>query len=207
MKTDNHTILAARVGDSVPSATSCSHLIYKAYKYRIYPNAEQRRLLAKHFGCCRYIYNFFLDRRDKAYKDGGKNLTYCGTAGELVNLKKQEETKWLAEVYSHTLQAELRNLDIAYRNFFRKKGKHPRFHGKHDRQSCMFPDNVKVRDGSLILPKFKTPIKMEMHRPLEGKVCHAVVSRDCIGKYYVSILCEEECAYLPETSSEIGIDL
>ena len=227
MKTENHTILATGVGDSVPSTTFCSHLIFRAYKYRIYPNKEQRVLLAKHFGCCRFVYNKFLEMRKEKYKQDKEILGYCDTARELVVLKKSEDTKWIAEVYSHALQAELRHLDGAFKKFYKalKEGKaepivrngkstgrrkfEPRFKSKRDEnQSVTFPDNVRVTDGKLVLPKFKTPIRMKMHRPLGGKICHATVSRDCRGKYYVSILCEEECAMLPEAPNKsIGIDL
>ena len=227
MRTETKTILATGVGDSVPSTTSCSHLIYKAYKFRLYPNSEQRILLAKHFGCCRFVYNKFLERRNEKYKRDKEILGYCDTARELALLKKDEKTKWVAEVYSHALQAELRHLDGAFKKFYKaiKEGKaepiirngkptgrrkhEPRFKSKRDEnQSVSFPDNVRVTDGKLVLPKFKTSIKMKMHRPLGGKVCHATVSRDCRGKYYVSILCEEECAMLPEAPRKsIGIDL
>lgn len=227
MKTENHTILATGVGDSVPSSTSCGHLILKAYKFRIYPNATQRQLLTKHFGCCRFVYNKFLERRNEKYKRDKEILGYCDNARELALLKKSEDTKWVAEVYSHALQAELRHLDGAFKKFYTaiKQGKaepiirngkptgkrkyEPRFKSKRDEnQSVTFPDNVRVLDGRLVLPKFKTPIRMKMHRPLGGKICHATVSRDCRGKYYVSILCEEECAILPEASRKsIGIDL
>ena len=105
MKTEGKTILATRAGDSVPSTTSCSHLIFKAYKFRIYPNAEQRTLLSKHFGCCRFIYNKFLERRKSVYEQTKKSLDYCGTAKELVVLKNSAGTEWLSEVYSHALQA------------------------------------------------------------------------------------------------------
>lgn len=227
MRTETKTILATGVGDSVPSTTSCSHLIFKAYKFRIYPNGEQRILLAKHFGCCRFVYNKFLERRNEKYKRDKEILGYCDNARELALLKKSEDTKWVAEVYSHALQAELRHLDGAFKKFYKtiKEGKaepiicngkptgrrkyEPKFKSKRDEnQSVSFPDNVRVADGKLILPKFKTPIKMKMHRPSGGKVCQATVSRDCRGKYYVSILCAEECTMLPEAPrTAIGIDL
>lgn len=226
MKTDNHTILATGVGDSVPSVTSCSHLILKAYKFRIYPNATQLQLLTKHFGCCRFVYNKFLERRKEKYKQDKEILGYCDTARELVLLKKSEDTKWIAEVYSHALQAELRHLDVAFKKFYTaiKQGKadpiirngtptgrrkfEPRFKSKRDEnQSVTFPDNVRVIDGKLALPKFESPIKMKMHRPLGGRICHATVSRSATGKYYVSILCEEEKQMPPIASGEIGIDL
>ena len=207
MKTEKKTILATRVEDSVPSTTSCSHLIFKAYKFRIYPNAEQRTLLAKHFGCCRFIYNKFLEERNRVYKETGKGLSLFETHRQMSLMRKTEGTEWLAEVYSHALQAELRNLDSAFRNLFRKTGKFPQFHGKHDKQSVTFPDNVKVIGGKLALPKFKKPIKMKMHRPIIGKICKAIVSQDVTGRYYVSICCEETCETLPPTGKEVGIDL
>lgn len=227
MRTETKTILATGVGDSVPSTTSCSHLIYKAYKFRLYPNREQRILLAKHFGCCRFVYNKFLERRNEKYKRDKEILGYCDNARELALLKKSEDTKWVAEVYSHALQAELRHLDGAFKKFYKaiKEGKaesiirngkptgrrkhEPRFKSKRDEsQSVTFPDNVRVAEGGLVLPKFKNPLKMKMHRPIGGKICHATVSRDCRNKYYVSILCEEECTMLPVAPRKsIGIDL
>lgn len=227
MKTENNTILAARVGDSVPSTTSCSHLIFKAYKFRIYPNAGQRQLLSKHFGCCRFAYNLLLDLHNEMYELSGVSPSLFEMHRLIAEMCKDKDTKWLSEVYSHALQAELRHLDGAFKKFYKalkegnakpimKNGKptgrrkfEPRFKSKRDEnQSVTFPDNVRVIDGKLVLPKFKSPIKMKMHRPLGGKICQATVSRDCRGKYYVSILCEEECAMLPQAPNKsIGIDL
>ena len=226
MNTENNDILATEVGVSVPSSTLCSFLIHRAYKFRIYPNGEQQTLLSKHFGCGRFVYNHFLSERNKAYRDSKKYLSYCDNANALVSVKNAPETSWLKEVYSHALQATLRNLDTAYRTFYRaiKEGKaeeiykdgkptgrrkyEPRYKSKRDySQSITFPDNVRVSEEGLILPKFKTPIKMKQHRPLGGKVCHATVSRSATGKYYVSILCEEERPVLPDAEGAIGIDL
>ena len=221
--TDN---LAAGVGDSVPSTTSCSHFIFKAYKYRICPNAEQRVLLAKHFGCCRFVYNRFLEQRNKTYKEKKEIVGYVKMAAMMARLKTEGKYSWLGETYSHALQAELKHLDIAFKRFYgalkdgnakpvMKNGKptgrllyEPRFKSKKDtEQSVTFPDNVKVVDSKLVLPKFKGGIRMKMHRPLGGRICHATVSKDCRGKYHVSILCEEECEYLPKADKSIGIDL
>lgn len=226
MNTASHNISATGDRATVPSTTSCSHSIFLAYKFRIYPNAEQRTLLAKHFGCCRFAYNHFLQARNDAYRKDKTSLSYCETANGIAKMKINEQFGWLAEVYSHALQAELRHLDAAYKTFFKaiKEGKaepivrdgkptgrrkfEPRFKSKKDNyQSVSFPDNVKVRDGKLILPKFKTPIKMKMHRPLGGEIRHAVVSKTAQGKYYVSILCQEECELLPRNDKALGIDL
>ena len=227
METENHTILATGVGDSVPSSTSCSHLIFKAHKFRIYPNATQRQLLAKHFGCCRFAYNQLLDLHNEMYEISGTSPSLFEMHRLIAEMRKDEDTKWLSEVYSHALQAELRHLDGAFKKFYKalKEGKakpimkngkptgrrkfEPRFKSKRDEnQSVTFPDNVRVIDGKLVLPKFKDHIRMKMHRPLGGKICHATVSRDCRGKYYVSILCEEECVMLPKAPNKsIGIDI
>ena len=84
-----------------------------SYQFRIYPTEEQKALMAKTFGCCRYVFNHFLDRRKTTYKETGKGLSYKECSRELTALKK--ELPWLKEVDSTALQAALRNLDTAYK--------------------------------------------------------------------------------------------
>lgn len=91
----------------------------KAFKYRIYPNREQRILLAKTFGCTRFVYNHYLAKRKDAYEKDGITLNYSACAKDLVSLKKEYE--WLKEVDSVALQSSVKNLDTAYINFFRKR--------------------------------------------------------------------------------------
>lgn len=91
----------------------------KAFKYRIYPNREQRILLAKTFGCTRFVYNHYLAKRKDAYEKDGITLNYTACAKDLVSLKKEYE--WLKEVDSVALQSSVKNLDTAYINFFKKK--------------------------------------------------------------------------------------
>ena len=91
----------------------------KAFKYRMYPNREQRILLAKTFGCTRFVYNHYLAKRKDAYEKDGITLSYSACAKDLVSLKKEYE--WLKEVDSVALQSSVKNLDTAYINFFRKK--------------------------------------------------------------------------------------
>ena len=207
MKTEIKTISVARVGASVHTSTSFSHSIYRAYKFRIYPNAEQRVFLAKHFGCCRFVYNHFLQMRNEAYEKDKTRISLFDTHHMVAEMRKSEEYGWLKEVYGHSLQAALRHLDVAYIKFFRKKNDRPVFHSKHRKQSVTFPDNVRIIDGKLKLPKFKTAIKMKMHRPLNGRICYSTVSMSAHGKYYVSIECKEDCACLPHVEKEVGIDL
>ena len=97
----------------------------KAFKYRMYPNREQRILLAKTFGCTRFVYNHYLAKRKDAYEKDGITFSYSACAKDLVSLKKEYE--WLKEVDSVALQSSVKNLDTAYINFFRKKAEYPRF--------------------------------------------------------------------------------
>ena len=90
---------------------------HKAYRFRIYPNREQETLLSKHFGCARFVYNYFLNRRTTQYKETGKSSNYNKQASELTALKKEEPTEWLKEVNSQTLQASLKNLDSSFQKF------------------------------------------------------------------------------------------
>lgn len=227
MEPKNKTDLEEGDGDSISSAVPCCHLIHKAYRFRLYPNKGQKELLAKHFGCCRYAYNHFLQLHNEMNEISGVSPSLYDMHRLVAEMRRDEGTEWLSEVYSHALQAELRHLDAAVKRFYRaiREGKaepiirdgkptgrrkyEPRFKSKRDGiQSVTFPDNVKVRDGKLVLPKFKTPMAMKMHRPLGGRACQATVSRDSRGKYYVSILCEEEASVLPEAPRKsIGIDL
>jgi putative transposase len=90
----------------------------RAYKYRIYPTDEQKLLLAKTFGCCRFVYNWALNLKIEAYKQEKKSIGNV----ELINRMKSElkaAHEWLSEVNSQSLQSALRNLDTAYKNFFR----------------------------------------------------------------------------------------
>ena len=81
----------------------------KSYKYRIYPNKQQRELIKKTFGCCRYVYNYFLDIRIKAYQEHNKTLSYYETSKLLTELKNQEGMEWLKEVDAISLQSSLQD--------------------------------------------------------------------------------------------------
>ena len=129
--------------------------INKAFKYRIYPNKAQAEIFAKHFGCTRFVYNHFLRQRIDHYNQAGKGLTYYNNAVSLVQLKKQNEYQWLQEVNSQSLQHSLRNLDTAYRRFFKQHAKFPKFKKKRNKQSFGVPQHFSVTDDRLNIPKCK----------------------------------------------------
>lgn len=187
---------------------------YRAYKYRLYPNKQQEVLLAKHFGCCRFIYNYALDKKVKAYQKDKTNLSRFDIQADLPNMKKSEEYCWLKDVNSLSLQASLANLDSAYTKFFREHKGFPRFKSKKDgKQSFSIPQNTRVdfEKGRIFIPKFKGGIKTKFHRTFEGIVKSSTISRTATGKYFVSILVEVNEPDVPMKpiceNKTVGIDL
>lgn len=183
--------------------------MYKAFRYRLYPNQEQEVLLSKHFGHCRFLWNLALDTKTNAYLSAKVDYSRFDLQKQLVELKK--ECEWLKEVNSQSLQSVLQNLDLAYKKFFKGSG-FPNFKSKHNKQSFHIPQNVKVTNDKLLIPKFKKKgIKIKLHRPLEGTVKSATISRTPTGKYFVSILCDIGEAIKPKVkikeNTTIGIDL
>ena len=104
----------------------------KAYKFRIYPNKQQEILIQKTFGSCRFVFNHYLAKRIEMYKNDKSSLNYNACSKDLTKLKR--EILWLTEVDSTALQSSLKDLDIAYQNFFRR---------------------LKQRDTKAGFPKFK----------------------------------------------------
>jgi len=161
----------------------------KAYKYRIYPTIEQEILMAKHFGCVRLMYNIGLQYRQYAWQSG-VSVGYNKCSEELKLLKK--EYPFLAEVNSQSLQKALKDLDNAYSKFFKKEAGYPNFKSKDKKNSFHCPQNVVIslNKGKLFLPKFKEGIQVEVHRKFNGEVRSCTVSKTSSGKYFVSILVE-----------------
>jgi len=181
--------------------------MYKAYKFTIKPNTEQEIALAKGFGCCRWFWNYSLNLCQETYKTTGKGLTRNYIQGLLPSLKKEYE--WLTDAYSQCLQVVALNLSQAYQNFFEKRARLPRFKSKHGRQSISYPANVKFEGDYLKLPGKVGLVYCVRHREFEGTIKTVTISKTPDGKYYASILVDDELE-LPETSKDgkgIGIDL
>jgi len=152
-------------------------IIKYSYKFRISPTEDQEVLLNKHFGSVRWIYNYFLNQRKEEYLKNKKSLTYNGQSAQLTVLKKQEETEWLKEINSQTLQYSLKCLDQAYQNFFAKRTQFPKFKSKRSKNSFCVPQNVKVKRGKLVIPKFQEGIEMVMERSIEGSIRQCKISK------------------------------
>jgi putative transposase len=182
----------------------------RAYRYRVYPTPEQARNLAQTFGCTRFVYNWALHTRKRAYFDHGKKLSTKDLSAALPALKKAEGTAWLRDVSSVPLQQALRHLDAAYANFFEGRADYPTFKKKHHEQSATYTDNAfTFRGGMLTLAKQLEPLPIVWSRPLpkDAQPSSVTVTRDTIGRYFVSMLVEEEIAPLARSEKAVGIDL
>ena len=184
------------------------------YNYRLYPTKKQSVLLDKHFGCIRFVFNYYLNKEQQHYLNNKEDieakrvkgfLNYYDNAKDLTNLK--QTTLWLKEVNSQTLQATLKNLESAYRGFFQKRSKFPRFKSKKSRQSFCVPQHLSIKNNRLYIPKFKEGIKINLHRDLVGDFVTASIVKTKTNKYFVNITVELDIKELPKLNTDLGIDL
>ncbi|WP_036378817.1 RNA-guided endonuclease TnpB family protein, partial [Mitsuokella jalaludinii] len=163
------------------------------YKFRIYPNKTQARLINRTLGCARFVFNHFLAVRRDECKANHHSLTYVKTSQFLIDLKKREDTSWLSEADSMALQESLRNLDRAYENFFQKRAGYPRFKSKHSRSQSYRTRNqgngIRIEGNRIKLPKVGL-VKIKQSRTFEGRILNATVSRTASGTYFVSLCVE-----------------
>ncbi|WP_272682409.1 IS200/IS605 family element RNA-guided endonuclease TnpB [Providencia sp. PROV120] len=185
----------------------------KAYKYRIYPNGEQKVLIEKHFGCARFTYNWALALQQKYYDEHKKSLSRKEIQDQFVALKKQEQFSWLNEVNSQSLLSGLLHVYTAFGNFFKGRAKFPKFKSKKIPQrsyQCPQHCNVDFEKGTLNLPKLKG-IKTVFSREFDGKIKTVTISKTATGKYYASILVETNQTKVSpcpiEADKTMGIDL
>ncbi len=188
-----------------------------SYKFRLYPNEEQINLIERTFGCCRYVYNYYLATRQETYQISGTTLNYYGCCKDLTVLKQQQETFWLQEVDATALQSSVQDLDRAFQNFFRRvkqgeKPGYPKFKSKHNHKqtykSKCVGSNIRVLDKAVQLPKLGK-VKCRISRKVEGRILSATVSKTASCKYYVAICCrlEQDIPKLPPTRNAIGLDM
>ena len=182
----------------------------RAYQYRVYPTDEQKHLLARTFGCARFVYNWALRLRTDAYYKENKRIGYHETSALLTQLKQQEEYAWLTEVSSVPTQQALRHLDKAFRNFFEGRAKYPTFKKKRNQQSAEYTTSAFKWDGtSLTLAKMTKPLDIRWSRPLPdgAKPSTVTITKDCADRYFVSILVEEDIKQLDPVEQSVGADL
>ena len=170
-------------------------------------------MIQKTFGCTRFVYNYFLDVRISEYKNNGKSLNYYDTSKLLTQLKKEKE--WLKEPDKDALQKSLKDLDAAYKNFFKSGFGYPKFKSKKDRHKSYRTSCVKTTAGGNILfinKHIKLPklglVKIKDKQTPQGRILNATISQEPNGHYYCSLCCTDiEFEQHLKTNKNVGIDL
>ncbi|WP_087738845.1 RNA-guided endonuclease TnpB family protein [Paraburkholderia piptadeniae] len=184
--------------------------VKRAYRFRFYPTLEQADMLARTFGCARYVYNHMLRLRTDAWYQRQERIGYHESSAALTALKKTAEHAWLNEVSSVPVQQALRHLQTAFANFFAKRAKYPSFRRKDGVQSAEYTTSAFKWDGSaLTLAKMKGPLAIRFSRqiPKGAKVTTCTVSKDTAGRYHVSMFCDDVVSSKKKVSGKVGIDL
>jgi putative transposase len=178
-----------------------------SYQFRIYPTKEQKNFLAKEFGAARKVYNLFLEKAIKEYQENKTYFNYNKAASQLKNLKKIDEFPYLKESNAQSLQFALKCLETAFKNLREGNAKYPTFHKRSNDQCIKIPQHFNIEDNKLFIPKLKSSIKINIDRPIEGRIICIFISKSPSNIYNVSVSVERDIASLPPNKNIIGIDL
>ena len=193
----------------------------KAYKFRMYPDNDQKILINKTFGCTRYLYNHFLNKKQEQYKQTKKSQSAYDNIKEIPELAK--ERPWLSEVDSCALRSSIFDLEDAFKRVYNKQNNYPNFKSKFAKNSYRTNNIISEYKGktynsikldpinkTIKLPKLKD-IKIRGYRNqtnIEGTIINATISRETDNRYYVSVLIRQELSIKPiQQEAIIGIDL
>ena len=190
--------------------------IYRAYKFRLYPTNEQKKLINKTLGCKRFVYNYYLN-----YLKDNNSINRFDLHKDLPKLK--EENEFLKEVDSTVLRSAVDDLSKAFNDYYAKIKGYPKFKNRFSKQSyrtsCIRSihkekeySNIEV---DLLIRNIKLPklgkVKIRGFRTknkIEGKILNATISRESTGKYYVSVVVVKDALIEKVTpTSIVGIDL
>lgn len=177
----------------------------KGIKCRAYPNYAQQALLAKTFGCNRVVWNKALEIKQKAYKNRGKTISII-TIMRAVTIWKHSYMPWLADVDSISLQQTLRDLDKAYKSFFRRGHGYPKYKAKTEQQSYRTNNPKVIDENHIYLPKVGS-VRCRITQDITGRTLNATVSKMTTGKYFITLQTEFEPERLEPVDKTIGIDL
>ena len=180
-------------------------LIQKSYQYELIPNGEQVRKLKQFCGCCRFVFNRGLEEVKKYYDTTGYFLNYAQLTALLPKWK--QDADWLKDCHSQVLQQSMKNLSQALMNFSTDRANFPRFKAKGRKDSCRFPQGIKLDGGNnrIYLPKIGW-VRYRNSRTIIGTIKNVTVTAKC-GNWYISIQTEYEQEKPVHTGGDIGIDM
>ena len=168
----------------------------RTHKYRLYPNEEQKQMLAQAFGNARFVYNNALNFKKELYENEKKSVSKFDLNNRLPILK--EEFAFLKESPSQTLQQSIGNLDKGFKNFFRRiktgeKPGFPKFKNKYSKQSLTFPQRIRLdfKSDLVSIPKIgKVTAVLHRKLPENSKIKTCCVTKSITNKYFVSVVFE-----------------
>nr|WP_211116682.1 RNA-guided endonuclease TnpB family protein [Glycomyces buryatensis] len=183
---------------------------HRAYRFRCYPTPVQAEQLARTFGCVRLVYNKALDYRHKAYDRRRESIGYTQTSTLLTKWKQRKDLAFQNEVSSVPLQQALRHLQKSFSGFFKGHTEYPRLKKKRVLAgSAEYTRSAfKWSCGQLTLAKQHEPLKIRWSRrlPVGAAPSTVTVTRDASGRWFVSLLAQEDIPALPERDEVVGID-
>lgn len=186
---------------------------HKSYKFRIYPTKDQENYLAQAFGSKRFIFNHFLRLNNQRYENKEGFLNAFGCNYEITKMKKTEDHSWLKEMDDWVLKNASNDLGVAFKNFFnsikkktKQSSKKPRGKRKDDNYQS-FRTVCKLSDKGLKIPKLKSHIKIIQYQEVQGTIKSVTISKCPSGKYFASILTEQDIIPKGFTGNEVGLDL
>ncbi|EJF4877290.1 transposase [Escherichia coli] len=179
----------------------------QAFKFQLRPGGQQECEMRRFAGACRFVFNRALARQNENHEAGNKYIPYGKMASWLVEWKNATETQWLKDSPSQPLQQPLKDLERAYKNFFRKRAAFPRFKKRGQNDAFRYPQGVKLdqENSRIFLPKLGW-MRYRNSRQVTGVVKNVTVSQSC-GKWYISIQTESEVSTPAHPSaSMVGLD-
>ncbi|HEP0066169.1 TPA: transposase [Escherichia coli] len=179
----------------------------QAFKFQLRPGGQQECEMRRFAGACRFVFNRALALQNENHEAGNKYIPYGKMASWLVEWKNATETQWLKDSPSHPLQQSLKDLERAYKNFFRKRAAFPRFKKRGQNDAFRYPQGVKLdqENSRIFLPKLGW-MRYRNSRQVTGVVKNVTVSQSC-GKWYISIQTESEVSTPDHPSaSMVGLD-
>lgn len=195
----------------------------RAIKIRLYPNKQQELKLCKVLGCYRFVYNHMLALKQKEYNEHKKSLKLTDLSKYFHGtLLKDEQYEWLKEQNTNVMKQSIRQMLLAYDNFFKWHNGYPKFKSKKDKQSALFPVNAiskrnKFDERKITLTKPLKDIRFRCSdlyfkrlQTYKDKIRSATLSKTKSGNYFLSILIElpqEEIIRFGQTNEHVGIDL
>lgn len=185
-------------------------IVEYVYRFRLYPNKEQQQFLNIQFGHCRFVYNKLLEISKKKFEEKAVKWNYYEYKKLLPQLK--QEYPFLKEANSQSLQGTVKNLDRAYKNFFKGQAGFPKFKKRKSKQTIHIPQHFEIervskKRGLLKIPKLKTKIPIKMHREIKGKIRSISITNTPDGRYYLNVLTKKEIKPLKKMNKTAGIDV